>query len=166
MMQPLRTVLGLVTGILLMLMMLLTAVDVGGRYFFNSPLEGAQELTEMLLATSMFSALPLVTLDREHIAVSLIDHLFTGMADLMRRVVIDLLSLLALLAFGWRLVVLGQTLAEYGDRTLFLGIPLAPIAWFMAAMSFASALLVGLMLIELMRTGHSELHKKPGVDAL
>lgn len=163
--RALRVALGLITGILLMAMMLLTAVDVGGRYFFNSPVEGAQELTEMLLATSMFSALPLVTLGREHVTVSLFDHFFTGAANMVRNIIIDILSLVVLLAFGWRLVLLGQVLAEYDDQTLFLGLPLAPIAWFMAAMSFASALLVALMLVDLPHHGDSRL-KKSEVETL
>jgi len=151
MMQILRRVLGLVAGTLLMAMMLLTAADVGGRYFFNAPVMGAQELTEMLMASAMFAALPLVTAAREHVTVSLFDSAFRGRLLVVRSLLVDLFSLVALLAFGWRLFAMGETLAEYGDQTLFLGLPLAPVAWFMAAMSFASALLLVLMMISTVR---------------
>ena len=42
-------------------MMMITAVDVAGRYLFNKPLAGGFELTEMLLAALIYCGLPLVS---------------------------------------------------------------------------------------------------------
>ena len=58
----------------------LTCVDVVARYAFNSPVNGAYELTELLLATLIFLALPLTTAAGEHIEVELLDGL--TLADL------------------------------------------------------------------------------------
>ena len=46
----LEIVLGCVSAVVLFLMMMVTAVDVIGRYLFNTPLAGGFELTEMMLA--------------------------------------------------------------------------------------------------------------------
>ena len=43
-------------------MVLLTCVDVVGRYFLNRPLTGAFELTEHAMGALVFSSLPLVAL--------------------------------------------------------------------------------------------------------
>ena len=61
--------LGLIAATELFCLMLLTCVDVIGRYFFSSPVAGGFEITEMLLAGLIFSALPLVTLRGEHVTV-------------------------------------------------------------------------------------------------
>ena len=62
-----RSVLEFATALVLMAMVALTVVDVVARYLFNSPVNGAFELTEMMLATVVFLALPLTTAAGEHI---------------------------------------------------------------------------------------------------
>ncbi|MBC7006138.1 TRAP transporter small permease subunit, partial [Photobacterium sp. BZF1] len=42
----------------LMLMMVITFVDVVGRFFFSSPLIGSTEMIEVLLAVMVFMAFP------------------------------------------------------------------------------------------------------------
>ena len=46
--------LGVTSATVLFLMMMITAVDVIGRYVFNKPLAGGFEITEMLLAALIF----------------------------------------------------------------------------------------------------------------
>ena len=54
-------------------MMMITAVDVAGRYLFNKPLAGGFELTEMMLAALIYCGLPLVSKRREHIVIDTFD---------------------------------------------------------------------------------------------
>jgi TRAP-type C4-dicarboxylate transport system permease small subunit len=71
-----------VTGILtviaataLILMMFLTAADVAGRFFFNSPISGAMELVEYLMAIIVPFSVAYCALKKSHVAVDLIvDH--------------------------------------------------------------------------------------------
>ena len=63
--QLLQKTLGLFAAIVLFLMMTITAVDVVGRYFFNKPLAGGFEITEIGLALLIYCALPLVSARRE-----------------------------------------------------------------------------------------------------
>ena len=54
--QLLQKTLGLFAAIVLFLMMTITAVDVVGRYFFNKPLAGGFEITEIGLALLIYCA--------------------------------------------------------------------------------------------------------------
>src|SRR5574338_449932 len=65
--------LGLLSTVTLFAMMVLTVVDVIGRYILNAPLHGAYELTEVLLALVVFGAAPLVTRRGTHVTTSLFD---------------------------------------------------------------------------------------------
>jgi len=53
-------------------MMVLTAIDVGGRYFFNWPLFGAYELIGMLLIIAGPFGMSMTQMERKHIAISLL----------------------------------------------------------------------------------------------
>jgi TRAP-type C4-dicarboxylate transport system permease small subunit len=137
--------LGGVVFVALMTMMLITVVDVVGRYFFNSPVKSAFEITEIALGVSVFAALPLTTIHQEHVTVGLFDSLFTGFGWIVQQLFIGLVSVIALSLFTWRLWIQARQLTEYGDRTLFLSIPLGPMAWFMTivcALATAAAALV------------------------
>lgn len=132
-------VLTAVAGTLLLAMMLLTVVDVVGRYVFAAPVPGAFEATEVMLALSIFAGLPLVTARGEHITVRLaIDPLPT----LPRRVLLRIADAVTALALGYAAFLLyqrGAALARYGDATVLLGIALAPVAFALSALAAAAA---------------------------
>ena len=54
-------------------MMMITAVDVAGRYLFSKPLAGGFEIPEMMLAALIYCGLPLVSKRREHIVIDTFD---------------------------------------------------------------------------------------------
>ncbi len=62
-----------ISAIILMALMIMTSVDVVGRYGFNSPLKGGTELTEFALSALIFCALPIVTLTGGHVVVELLN---------------------------------------------------------------------------------------------
>jgi len=57
---------------LMFLLMAMTCVDVAGRYFFNRPLPGGLELTEITMVLLVFAGLPIVTTAREHVTVDIV----------------------------------------------------------------------------------------------
>ena len=65
------TVLG-ISGACLALMMFLTALDVGLRYMFNSPISGALELVEYMMAVIVPFALTVTAYEKAHIGVEMI----------------------------------------------------------------------------------------------
>jgi TRAP-type C4-dicarboxylate transport system permease small subunit len=129
----------------LMLLMLLVAADVTGRYLFNKPISGGYELVQLLMGVLVFSALPVISRTNDHITIGLLDPYFKGLADRVRRVFVNLFSAAALSFLAWRLAVHSGKLAANGDTTPVLALPLAPIGWFMtvlAVLSVASLLVL------------------------
>jgi TRAP-type C4-dicarboxylate transport system permease small subunit len=109
-------------------MMVVTVVDVGGRFLFNRPLHGAFEATEVMMGLIVFLALPLATRRREHITVTILEPhlpgwLKRGAAFLFGLVCAGVCGLLA-----WRLGLHGERLLRVGEVTLELRIPRGGIA--------------------------------------
>lgn len=136
------TILQGVVAVMLAAMMLLTVVDVGGRYFFNRPLLGSFEITEIMLACLVFCTLPLVTLAHEHISVDLFEHAMPPRWRRFRNACVQLLCAVAMLFVAWRLAPKAIDATEYGDTTASLLIPLAPMIWLMCAMSALTGLIL------------------------
>ncbi|MCB1810118.1 MAG: TRAP transporter small permease, partial [Candidatus Competibacteraceae bacterium] len=82
--------LALLGAILLFALMVLTCIDVMGRYLFNAPLQGATELTRLLMAGIIFAALPAVCLREDHVTVDLLDTLTPKWLVRARQLVINL----------------------------------------------------------------------------
>ncbi len=55
------------------------------------PVPGGFEITEIMLATLIFSGIPLMTLTREHITVDLFDHLMPRAVEHIRTGLISLI---------------------------------------------------------------------------
>lgn len=112
------------TAILLFAMMLLTFIDVIGRYIFNSPVYGAAEIIQMLLAGVIFSALPLVTRRDSHISVELFSPSISKKIPKTHCLIINLFSIIGLLIIGYELIRNVIEAHEIGRETIVLEWPL------------------------------------------
>lgn len=126
-------------AIILFAMMVLVFVDVVARYLFNAPLAGGFELTELMMGALIFAALPLATLREEHIVIGLLDELPGERVHRIRRALLNLVAAAALGVLASRLWAEAGKLAEWGDYTAHLNIPLAPVVYLFAVMSALSA---------------------------
>ncbi len=130
----------LLAATVLFLLMAMTFFDVILRSVANDPIESATELTRLFMAIMVFSALPVISWRGEHIVVDLLDPLFSrGMARI-RDVVVNLLGGALLLWPAWRVWALADRARSYGDVTEYLNIPQFYIAYFIALMTFITAL--------------------------
>jgi TRAP-type C4-dicarboxylate transport system permease small subunit len=127
-------VLGAAAAILLFGLMALTTADVIGRYFFNRPLRGAFEVTELLLLTLIFAGLPLASRAGEHVTLDFVDGLLGVRAQSVLRRAVDLVCGIIILALAWRVWVKAGKIAGYGDTTDVLRLPVAPFVYFMTLM--------------------------------
>ena len=155
----LKRALASVSAIFLFVMMVLTVVDVGGRYLVNRPLPGSFEIMQFLLALLVFSALPIVTHDRGHITVSLFDGFFRGGMRRLQQFVIFLVSAIALAIITQRMWQQGNILDETGAITGFLLWPIAPVAY---AMSVLGGIACFLMLLLIWRNLRGEVFADSG----
>lgn len=133
-------------SIMLFALMVVTFVDVIGRSFFDRPLDGGTELSEILLAATIFLMLPLVAVSEEHIVVDLIDPFRGASLVLLEKFLVAVLGSGLFSVIGWRLWILGDEAVGYGDATPSLGIPLAPVLYSVSVMSFFTAIMFILVL--------------------
>lgn len=136
----LRRGLGGFASLLLLFMMLLTFVDVVGRYLFNTPVAGGFELTEVALATLIFAGLPLVTARDEHVTVDLFDRLIPAPVRHFRDAAIAALCAGLLFVLSYHVWQKAGDSMRYGDVTAILEIPLGPMIYFMSVMLAATGL--------------------------
>ncbi|UWQ92372.1 TRAP transporter small permease [Rhodobacteraceae bacterium M382] len=124
----------------LFLLMAMTFADVILRSAFNAPIEAATELTRLLMALIVFSALPMISFQGHHIAVDLLDGLFARFRlERARDVAISLMCGGMLLWPANRMIDLAERARSYGDQTEYLNIPTYYIGWFIAISAFVTA---------------------------
>ena len=137
-----KMLLGLACVLVLVSLIGLTCVDVVARYAFNSPVTGAYELTEILLATLIFLALPLTTQAKEHIEVELLDGMKNRFLASVSSVVATVSVAGVFSVISYELWLHAQKLAERGQVTDSLELPVAMVGFLAAASCAASALLI------------------------
>ncbi len=135
----LQNTLGVGAALVLFSLILTTCVDVVGRYFFDAPLRGAFEVTEILLAALVFAALPLTTDRREHIEVDLLNVFLTSTLRRYLAAFGGLFSAALLATLSWRLASHAFKAATDGATTNALEIPLAPFGYLAAFSCLISA---------------------------
>ena len=135
----LQNSLGVAAALLLFSLILVTCVDVIGRYFFSAPLSGAFEVTELLLAALVFMALPLTTERKEHIEVDLLNTFMSVSTKRYLDAFAGLFSAALLATLAWRLASHAISAAEDGATTNALGIALAPFGYLAAFSCLVSA---------------------------
>ena len=124
----------------LFFLMVLTCVDVGGRYLFSNAVDGAVEITQIGLAIIIFAEMPVVTWRSGHVLVDLLD-------SILGAAMVKVLSLFAALMISTSLYVVAIRIWELAERKLrrgevteFLELPVAYIIQYIAIMSWFTAL--------------------------
>lgn len=158
-----RVAFAIVVTLDLMAMMVLTFVDVVGRYVFSAPLAGAKELTELLMGLLVFAAAPIVTADRGHITTALFETILPLRARLWRNAVIALVVAVACAVLAWRLWVQADMIRSLNTGSQLLGVPIAPLVYFMSVAAAACALIV--ILVEFAALARGKAPVKPGIPA-
>ena len=122
----LETVSGLLAGIALFAIMVLTFLDVGGRKLLDNSITGSLELTELLMVVVIFGALPLVSERGEHVVFDSLDPYLPRLIKKIQRALVHLLCATALLALGWLMWKTGREFMQTGETTAQLKILKAP----------------------------------------
>ncbi len=141
----LPTLCGLLAGLALFGIMVLTFVDVLGRKFLDASVTGSLELTELLMVVVIFAALPLVSLQREHVVFDSLDRWVPAALRRVQQAAVDVLSMALLLGLAWLMWQKAGQMAEYGDITAQLKLPLAPFVMLMSVLCGLTALLHGVL---------------------
>lgn len=122
---------------ILFVMMLLTVADVIGRYFFNFPIAGAFELTEVMLSLLVFFSIAYTQIHKGHISIDIISSRLTPMKKAIMDTLMYFLCLLLAILLTWQLGVHAKRLWLGGNVSGVLEIPYYP---FVILLTFGSAL--------------------------
>jgi TRAP-type C4-dicarboxylate transport system permease small subunit len=141
--------LALIAGTALLIMMVLTFVDVIGRYGFHKSIFGTAELVEYLMIFTIFAGLAFVTATNDHITVTMFDGWIEHLVPNLRRWAVILFSVGCYALLTWYLLEHGYDLWVSGKRSAVLDLPL----WIMPVAGGALSA-VGVVLIVL-ATGRS-----------
>ena len=121
-------------GVLILAMMAVTTPDVVLRYFFNAPLKGAFEMTEIAMACVIFGGMSLATARREHITVNLFESRLSPAQRRWQRIGGDLVCAAVTALLAWRIVVRGSALLDSRETTLVLGVQRGYVAYTMGVL--------------------------------
>lgn len=140
-MQFVARILVFISSLLMAAMVGLTFVDVVGRYVFDRPVSGAQEIISILLGLTIFSALPAVTMRESHITVDFLQNAFSGWVEALRKLLVVLATTAALVLLARVLWIQAGKLAFMEMTTPHLDIPEHLIVYAFFAMAAVAAAL-------------------------
>lgn len=137
-------------------MMLVIVFDVGGRFFFNSPIPGTVEIVELQNIILSFFALIWCTLNLEHIRVTLLDNLIPDKIKFYSDTVFYLLGAGFYAFISVQNVKVTQEALSKGTSTIVVGIPLFPVYIIIA---FSCACVAAILLIAVIKNIYSVVKK-------
>lgn len=147
-----QNVITLLLVVMLVLMVALTFADVIGRRLFNSPVYGANDITEHMMAIIIFAGLPLLTMQRGHLSVDLLDHWLLRPQWRFWHKLVDVLiaAILGLIAFEYYIAICEARMINEVSQALNL-----PRAWMYTFICFTTSLAaVAALLVPAPEPGH------------
>ncbi|MDB2324397.1 TRAP transporter small permease [Alphaproteobacteria bacterium] len=150
-------------AIILFLLVVLTCVDVVGRYFFTMPVVGAVELVRICMAGVIFFSLPAMFFRDDHVIVDLIPFFRKGYLAWIVNLVLLALSVFVAVQLGDRIMAYAVRAFEDGDVTEYLSIPRYMVVSFITLSVYAAALMAFVrMVVLLSRPGEISTHGADG----
>lgn len=113
-------------GLALFLMMLLTAVDVFGRYVLGNAITGTNDMTELLMAVIVFLALSYTASSGGHISVEVVTAQLSTKKQYLLKSVTSALSGIVMAVVTWRMVKNAVDVFQQNERTMVLYIQKGP----------------------------------------
>jgi len=127
----------------LAVMMFLIAADVAMRYIFNSPIPGAQEVSEFMLIMVIFFGIGYAGFQRRHVFVDLVINRLSSLNRLILDSIVNAFCFIIFAIVAWRAVTYALYIQSMGGQSLMLRLSLSP---FIMLIAFGSALLAIVLL--------------------
>jgi TRAP-type C4-dicarboxylate transport system permease small subunit len=121
--------LDMIAAMAIFVMMSLTCVDVFLRYFFRKPIPGTYEIVALLGAVAVAFAMAHTSVEKGHVAVSLIVQLFPKR---LQGIIESIISIFGIILFGliaWQSVLYGVDCQRSGEVSMTLQLPFYPIIY-------------------------------------
>ncbi len=120
-------------------LMAMTFIDVIAREVFNEPLDMTTDATLLMLAATVYAVLPVVSRYEQHVAVDLLDRWVPKWAIRPRQFVINVIAAAIFGLMAWQIWIIATEKVQEGEVTQFVEWPMAPIFFFISAMSALTA---------------------------
>ncbi len=130
------------SGTFMALLLLVTVVDVVGRYAFNKPVPGGFEIIEFILGLLIFTAFPVISFERSHITVSLFDSFMSKTIMRLRDGAVLLGSIGVVLMISWLMFLSGVDMYQSGYVSRYMDFPMAPVVFLIAALGGMTSLIL------------------------
>ena len=141
-----------ISALLLLALVGVTVVEVVGRYVFNTPIPGRQDISQLLLALCIFFAFPVVTLRGDQIDVDLMDFAFGPKSAFWRDRLIELLMGGCLLTMSFWLLTRAEKALSRNLVSEVLDIPKYPLVYGITLfVAVTGAAVIGLSIGRIMR---------------
>ncbi len=129
--KPVNNVLHKISSLFLFLLMFLTAADVVGRNFFNSPITGTYEVTGIMLALMIFFSLGSAQLGKDHIEIDFLTNMMSEKVQAGLYAFTSFLLFILMSLTTWQLF-------EYALRTMAGGELSGDLGWPLHIFMFAA----------------------------
>jgi TRAP-type C4-dicarboxylate transport system permease small subunit len=116
-------------SVALVIMMVMTLADIFLRYVFNSPIRGAYELVEAMMAIFMFHGMSTSFLLRRNIVIDLIDSFAPRALITVLIRTSDVLTIATIVMFAYAMITPALQSYNYGEIKMELQVPI----WYMWA---------------------------------
>ena len=130
-----------IAAMFLLALVVLTVIDVVGRYIFSAPVVGAVELVRIGMAGIIFFSFPIIFLRNDHIVVDLIPFFKSGWIAWVTSIVILAVTAYVAVKVGDRVFDYAIRALEDEDTTEYLAIPRWPIVVFISVALFSAAVM-------------------------
>ena len=152
--SALRLLLGaadVVAAATLLVLSAVTVIDVVGRYVFNTPIGGADEMTVFLMAVGVYAVLPRISHREEHIAVDIVDLVFPRRLLGLRQALLNAMGAAFMAMVTWRMSIIAARMVEGNEVTMFLRLPKGPLAYFFTAMCAIATVMLAWNVVRYLR---------------
>ncbi|MBX9761339.1 MAG: TRAP transporter small permease [Beijerinckiaceae bacterium] len=155
--EGLLRIMALLAGVVLLLLMAFTTLDVVMRYFFNAPFRGSLEATEFAMAVIVFLGIAYCGLMGGHIGVDLLEKYLDRPSMRFVSVLVSLAGAVLFAIIAWQMV--SETLYAWKQTSNMLRMPHWP---FRMVVAFGSAMFAIVLLIQAVDAarGVKRLHKE------
>ncbi len=138
---------GIVSGVLLLLLMALTFVDVVGRYLFSIPVKGSSELTEITQAIFIITGVWIITMTNAHITVDLFGKYFSERFARIWQRVVWVLFIISFFYAGDRILYFAARSLRRDAITEYLQIPVAYEQYYIGAVCILISITLSICLV-------------------
>lgn len=147
--RGINNVLNCIGMVLLMGLMFLGAADVVGRYFFNMPIKGAYEYSEILLAGVVFFGLAYTASVKGHVTVDTFFTKFSPRVQALVGVIINFIAIAVFALMAWQGAL--KALRSWESHRM-IDVILLPIAPFQLFVTIGALALCFELLIQLLHS--------------